>query len=112
MFSDVTPKPHGLREVERQEKFYFFFYISTFPNIEAFSYRPVPTHLSILNGVCSGLLKQLDGLVVVQGAAASDHVPQELHAVQLPVRVLRSGVVYEADLRMKRRRLSLETQQL
>lgn len=58
----------------------------------------VPADLSLLDGVCRSLFKQLNGLVVVQSAAAPNHVAEELHAVQLPVRVLGSGVVHQADL--------------
>ena len=60
---------------------------------------PDSPYLGILDGVSGGLLQQLDGLVVVLGAAASHHVAQELHAVQLPIGVLGPGVVHKADLR-------------
>ena len=33
-----------------------------------------PPHLSILDGAGSGLLQQVDGLVVVEGVAAAHHV--------------------------------------
>lgn len=59
------------------------------------------TNLSILDGLCRSLFKQLDWLVVVQSAAASNHVTQELDTVQLPIRVLRSRVIHEADLRIE-----------
>jgi len=60
--------------------------------------RVGPLYLSVLDGVGGGLLEQLDGLVVVLGAAARHHVAQELHGVQLPVGVLGPRVIHQADL--------------
>ena len=60
---------------------------------------PDAPYLGLLDGVGGGLLQQLDGLVVVLGAAASHHVAQELHAVQLTIGVLGPRVVHKADLR-------------
>lgn len=56
------------------------------------------TYLSLLDGLSGSLFKQLDGLVVVQCAAASDHVTKVLNTVELTIRVLRSRVIHEADL--------------
>lgn len=56
------------------------------------------TYLPLLDRVSRSLLQHLDGLVVVQRALATHHVAQELHAVQLTVRVLGSRVVDDADL--------------
>lgn len=61
----------------------------------------VPAYLSFFDRVSCSLFKQVDGLVVVQSAATSDHVTQELDAVQLPIGVLGSRVVYKADLRIR-----------
>lgn len=69
------------------------------------------TDLSILDGISCSRLEQLDGLIVVQSFTAFHHVTQELHAVQLPVRILWPGVVHEADLRMGNK-VSSETEQL
>ena len=59
----------------------------------------VPTNLSLLDGLCRSLFKQLDGLVIVQSAAAPNHVTQELNTVQPAIWVLGARVVHEADLR-------------
>lgn len=59
--------------------------------------RP-PTHLSTLDGICSSFLQQLDGLVVIQRPAPAHHVTQELHAVQLPICVLRPRVINQTNL--------------
>ena len=56
-------------------------------------------YLALLDGVGGCLLQQLDGLVVVLGAAACHHVSQELHTVQLTIGVLGPRVVHKADLR-------------
>lgn len=71
----------------------------------------LPTDLSILDGLSSSLLQQLDGLIVVQSFTTLHHVAQELHAVELPVRILWPGVIDEADLRMGNKPSS-ETEQL
>ena len=42
--------------------------------------------------------QRLDGLVVVDGLLAADHVPQELDRVQLSIGILRPRVGDEADL--------------
>lgn len=57
-----------------------------------------PAYLALLDGLGGNVFEKLDGLVVVHGAAGPDHVAEELDGVQLPVRILGSGVIHEADL--------------
>lgn len=96
MFVDVAAEPHGLRG-RRRETQKPFLALKSSPND-----RPTPAaaaaHLALLDGVGCSFLQQLDGLVVVQRAAPPDHVAEKLDRVQLPVRILGSGVVHQADL--------------
>lgn len=91
MFPDITTKPHRLREKHQPPLDFSQTYHLN---------QSEQTNLSLLDGLCRSLFKQLDGLVVVQSPAASNHVTQELNAVQLPIRVLGSRVIHKADLRI------------
>lgn len=103
----------GRTNKHETKKVFYNFQNPKFTNICGYSHCPsVLTDLSFLDRVRCGLLQQLDGLVVIQSAVTSNHVPEELDAVQLPVRVLWSGVIYKADLSTGRDRTSLETEQL
>lgn len=59
---------------------------------------PCPAYLALLYGRRCSIFEQLDGLVVVQGAAGPDHVAEKLDRVQFLIRILGSGVIHEADL--------------
>lgn len=97
MFLDVTAEPHGLRgggrENERKKRSF-----SAHEQTDSASPLLCPAYLALLDGRRCSVFEQLDGLVVVQGAAGPDHVAEKLDRVQLPVRILGSGVIHEADL--------------
>lgn len=104
MLPNVTTKPHRLGR-KKMRKF-------TGSNSHTWDKTGVTvdtTDLALFDGVCCSLFKQLDGLVVVQSAAAPKHVTQELNTVQLPVWVLGSRVIHKADLRRRRYNTNSET---
>lgn len=90
VFLDVTAEPHSLRGKEE-----------TFSAHEQTGNTALlfwPAYLALLDGLGGNGFEKLDGLVVVQGAAGPDHVAEELDGVQLPVRIVGSGVIHKADL--------------
>lgn len=90
VFLDVTAEPHGLRG--KGETF------SAREQTDNTALLWWPAYLALLDGLGGDVFEKLDGLVVVQGAAGPDHVAEELDGVQLPVRILGSGVIHKADL--------------
>lgn len=94
MLLNITAKPHSLRGGRRENRNLFSTQKQTGPAL-----HPCPAvYLALLDGVACSLLQQLDGLIVVQCAAGPNHVTKKLNGVQLPVRILGSGVIHKADL--------------
>lgn len=56
------------------------------------------TNLAIFNGSRSQPFQEINGLVVVEGFSAAQHVAQVLHSVEPAVLVLRSRIIHKANL--------------
>lgn len=90
VFLHVTSEPHGLSGKEET--------VSAHERTDNTAPLFWPAYLARLDGLGGDGFEELDGLVVVQGAAGPDHVAEEIDGVQLPVRILGSGVIHKADL--------------
>ena len=109
MLSYITAEPHGLDQDNSKHNrdntlkncnILYKVYNDSYRNSSRpiYTHTHTHTHLSLLDGLCSSFLEQLDWLVVVQCVVTPHHVAQKLHAVELPIGVLRPGVVHQADL--------------